>query len=177
VSKREVIAYAITHAGRTPEGKAIKGGPYMPACFQGPVGGKVPLERAARFPTSGHAVACISLNRKALPATARVIRIVRAGREASAVAVLRELVAWDEDPPMGEHDIVDICARARRVLAASGPDPSEVVRAALRETDAEEAFDRVAVKGKSMNAAADAIGVARANRVDAVDAYRKAGGK
>jgi hypothetical protein len=93
--------------------------------------------------------------------------------EARAVEVLRELAVY----PGNDGDLARIQARARRVLASAGPDPMPVVRAALRETEAEEAFDRVAVKGRSMNAAADAIGVARANRVDAVDAYRKAGGK
>jgi hypothetical protein len=97
--------------------------------------------------------------------------------EARAVEVLRELVARADARNIGPGVDWTTIDAARRVLASAGPDPMPVVRAALRETEAEEAFDRVAVKGRSMNAAADAIGVARANRVDAVDAYRKAGGK
>lgn len=67
----------------------------------------------------------------------------------------------DEGHPLGEHDIVGICADARRVLAASGPDPSEVVRAAL-----------------SWSEATAANGTARTVALQlACVAYRKAGGK
>lgn len=168
MSKREIIAYAITHA---PPG--VKGGPYWAHA-----GGRTSDIRASmRFSPEGIRAATNAANH----ADARVIRIVRKARpsEASAVEVLRELVAKADACAAYERlDVLgDIVQRARAVLAASAPDPMPVVRAAMRETEAEEAFDRVAVKGRSMNAEADAICVARANRVAAVDAYRKAGGK
>lgn len=143
MSKREVVAYAITHAGRTPEGKAIRGGPYE--AIEGDMGDTcTDLRGALRWPTSedGNKLeeARKFLKEDVLPVIphARVIRIVRArpseGREASAVEVLRELVAWDDDPPT--CTLNDIFARARRVLAASGPDPMPVVRAAEKRRDA-----------------------------------------
>ena len=56
--------------------------------------------------------------------------------EASAVAVLRELVAYDNvgfayDSEPGGKRFGAIVDRARVVLAASGPDPAAVVRAAM----------------------------------------------
>ena len=63
--------------------------------------------------------------------------------------------------------------RAR--LAASGPDPMPVVRAAMEETDAEEAFSAAPHCGRRGEAAA--LDAAARARVDAVDAYREAGGK
>ena len=52
--------------------------------------------------------------------------------EASAVEVLRALVAsWDETGRVREP----LFANARCVLAAAGPDPSEVVRAAIAWRD------------------------------------------
>jgi len=58
--------------------------------------------------------------------------------------------------------------RAR--LAASGPDPMPVVRAAMEETDAEEAFSAAPHCGRRGEAAA--LDAAARARVDAVDAYR-----
>ena len=81
--------------------------------------------------------------------------------EASAVEVLRELVAWVDSKGGGFDAII---VRARRVLAASGPDPSAVVRAV--ETLREQAFRGPARR----TAALEAL-------LDTFDAYRKAGGK
>lgn len=92
--------------------------------------------------------------------------------EASAVEVLRELVAWTRHAyrPLGL-----ILDKAHRVLAASGPDPMPVVRAALEETAAEEAFRDAPHCGRRGEGAA--LDAAVRARVEEVDAYRKAGGK
>jgi hypothetical protein len=86
------------------------------------------------------------------------------------VEVLRELVAWDGGLlPCFFSDVLD---KARAVLAAAGPDPMPVVRAAMEETDAEEAEmvrPSAANAGRRMRA--------REARRRAVDTYRKAGGK
>lgn len=174
MEKREVIAYAITHA---PPG--VKGGPYWAER-----GGRTSdIRLAMRFSPEGIEAATNAANH----ADARVIRIVRARpsaeptpqpSEASAVEVLRELVAWDEDPPMGEHDIVDICADARRVLAASGPDPMPVVRAAMRRWEARGAVQREQGGSHLRRASLDheyQTAIADENRECAK--YRKAGGK
>ena len=99
---------------------------------------------------------------------ARVIRIVRA--QPSAVEVLRELVASHDDAhcPLDRIGLVDpsLIDRARRVLAASGPDPSGVVRAAMRFTE----HCTPPLEGSAWF-------VATREFIDAVDAYRKAGGK
>lgn len=186
MSKREILAYAITHA---PRGQ--KGGPYE---GHGPAGDKVPsLALAQRYAHDALGVAHEDTSWLVRQGhAARVIRIVRAERpapsEASAAAVLRELVAWGAHPSPGLLAIVD---RARAVLAEAGPDPSEVVRAAMQETEAEEAL-RVSVAAKNnapgvglrWRAAVDAwlaaskrLKAARAERGAAVDAFRKAGGK
>jgi hypothetical protein len=220
MSKREIIAYAITHA---PPG--VKSGPYA---GNGSTANQVPSMALARryalddLHEAQADVAWLVRNEY----TARVIRIVRAppseasatppighrdgGRletarrllaavaehmtehayqelasalgvdacrvgpsEASAVEVLRELVAWDGGLlPCFFSDVLD---RARAVLAASGPDPMPVVRAAMEETDAEEAFSAAPHCGRRGEAAA--LDAAARARVDAVDAYREAGGK
>ncbi|MBL0198571.1 MAG: hypothetical protein IPQ09_31005 [Myxococcales bacterium] len=166
MSKREVIAYAITHAP-----KGVKGGPYE-GC--GAIGGaSAHLGCALRWPDAGGGMwarDALASVRRSVP-TARVIRIVRARpsaeptqqpSEASAVAVLRELVAWDDQPRGEIRPFAPIIDRARRVLAAAGPDPSEVVRAAMRYLDHGD-------DGR--------LGSAWVKFREAVDAYRKAGGK
>jgi hypothetical protein len=221
MSRREVIAYAITHAP-----KGVKGGPYT---GNGSTANQVPSMALARryaledLHEAQADVAWLVRNEY----TARVIRIVRKVRpseasatppighrdggrletarrllaavaehmtehayqelasalgvdacrvgpsEASAVEVLRELVAWDGGLlPCFFSDVLD---RARAVLAASGPDPMPVVRAAMEETDAEEAFSAAPHCGRRGEAAA--LDAAARARVDAVDAYREAGGK
>lgn len=157
MSRRKVIAYAITHA---PKGQ--RGGPYESVID---FGAQVPTLRDASLHRFGYRPSKHTLARiRARHPHARVIRIVRKARpsEASAVEVLRELVA--------ERD--EIFARARAVLATSGPDPMPVVRAAMEETDAEEAemvHPSAANAGRRMRA--------REARRRAVDTYRKAGGK
>ena len=161
MTAREVIAYAITHA---PPG--VKGGPYE-GC--GAIGGATAhLGCALRWPDAGGrmwAREALASVRRSVP-HARVIRIVRVRpSEASAVEVLRELVAWDDwaAGPAAEYDT--ILARARRVLAASGPDPMPVVRAALRFAE----HCTPALEGSAWFEATHEF-------IDAVDTYRKAGG-
>ena len=185
MEEKEIVAYAITHA---PNG--VKGGPYEAI---GQAGAQVPtLHEAVRW-QSAPLPQTLRAIRKVRP-YARVIRIVRKARlevgaakesaafetetwrEASAVEVLRELVRWDDAPSEGQLE--PTIHRARRVLAASGPDPSEVVRAAMRETEAEEAHVRVVGEPRDVRlAAVRAVGAAQQARASAVDAYRKAGGK
>lgn len=171
MSRREIIAYAITHA---PPG--VKGGPYESK--RGWYGDPWPTLTGAsqwrgargRGPDEEDlelARMTLADVRKVHP-DARVIRIVRARpSEASAVEVLRELVAIDDalnegrDPPCSR---AALAARARRVLAAAGPDPMPVVRAAMAwwlacQRRAERPLD-LEIK-----------------TLDAVDTYRKAGGK
>ena len=85
--------------------------------------------------------------------------------EASAVEVLRELVAHRGECAAYERlDSVDaIVDRARVVLAAAGPDPMPVVRAAMAWAEG----------GRTRTEAAELLGALSG----AVDAYRKAGGK
>lgn len=47
--------------------------------------------------------------------------------------VLRELVAWSDNEDADTDDVIRIAAKARRVLAASGPDPSEVAVGKFRK--------------------------------------------
>ena len=117
--KKEILAYAITHA---PRGQ--KGGPYD-GC--GMAGDKTPsLALAQRYGDTGTAREDAAwLVRRGHDA--RVIRIVRKARpsEASAVEVLRDMLAtWDDRGFIR----TEAFARARAVLAASGPDPAPVVR-------------------------------------------------
>lgn len=181
MSRREIIAYAITHA---PPG--VKGGPYA---GNESTDHQVPsLALARRYSldelyAAQADVAWLVRNEY----TARVIRIVRARpspSEASAV-VLRELVAIDDalnegrDPPCSR---AALAARARRVLAAAGPDPMPVVRAAMVRRDARAAHAREDASPAPRRQArlADAWRVfADAERAEdaAVDTYRKAGGK
>jgi len=148
VSAREILAYAITHAP-----KGVKGGPYE--AIGGDMGDTCArLSASLRWPVDNP---------------------VNTPEEVLAGA--REFLAEEIAPKVPHARVIRIVRKARPSEPMSRmPDPMPVVRAAMRETEAEEAFDRVALKGRSMNAAADAIGVARANRVEAVDAYRKAGG-
>ena len=163
MTAREIIAYAITHAPRGVKGgpyEAIGGDmgdtcERLSASLRWPVDNPVDtaeevLEEAQEFlaeeiaPKVPHA-RVIRIVRKARPsrlcdACGFLIEAEsrrRAPSEASAVEVLRELVAvldrWNADTlPMSR--MLAACTRiepkARRVLAAAGPDPSEVVRAA-----------------------------------------------
>ena len=158
MSKREVIAYAITHAPR-----GVKGGPYT-----GRMRHVWTLAEARRFDRDEAHEKC--------PRGARVIRIVPKARpspsEASTVEVLRELVAWVDSKGGGFDAII---VRARRVLAASGPDPSEVVRAAMAEEDARVRMVRASY-AELPSLEGDWLRCVEATRV-AVKAYRKAGGK
>lgn len=184
MSKKEIIAYAITHA---PPG--VKGGPYE--AKGGGYGDPATLREAAvwrgergRGPDEEDlelARMTLADVRKVHP-DARVVGIVRAQpspSEASAVEVLRELVAtWDRiasSTPMSrfgdafaltraasgtaEEAFGESFARARAVLAASGPDPMPVVRAAMAWADSRD-------RGQECSAL-----------YRAVETYRKAGGK
>ena len=126
--KKEIIAYAITHAPR-----GVKGGPYESwrwwygsACSD--------LREALRWCsdsplTNAEWVTQVLKDVRDVVPTARVIRIVRKARppETSAVEVLRDMLAtWDDRGFVR----TEAFARARAVLAASGPDPMPVV---LRE--------------------------------------------
>lgn len=203
MSRREVIAYAITHAPR-----GVKGGPYT---GNGSTANQVPSMALARryaledLHEAQADVAWLVRNEY----TARVIRIVRKVRpseasatletarrrlaavaehmtehayqelasalevdacrvgpsEASAVEVLRELVAWTRHAYRAYRPLGLILDKAHRVLAGAGPDPMRVVGAALEETAAEEAE----MKGRLM--------AAREARRLWVGSYRKAGGK
>lgn len=180
MSKREVIAYAITHA---PPG--VKGGPYE--AESGPPGEECDsLRDACRWPTTeADARVCAVMyleDHLSWCGDARVIRIVRARpspSEPSAVEVLRELVASHDDAhcPLDRIGLVDpsLIDRARRVLAAAGPDPSEVVRAAMAEEDARVRMVRASY-AELRSLEGDWLRCTEATRV-AVDAYRKAGGK
>ena len=154
--KRKIIAYAITHAPR-----GVRGGPYESwrwrygsACSD--------LREALRWCsdsplTNAEWVTQVLKDVRAVVPTARVIRIVRKARppETSAVEVLRDMLAtWDDRGFIR----TEAFARARAVLAASGPDPAPVVRAAMawRHDERPSAEDDLA---------------------DAVETYQKAGGK
>ena len=177
MTAREILAYAITHA---PPG--VKGGPYE-ADDEGTWGTATPSLRpghAVRWrtrPTQERVDGVLRHVREVHP-HARVIRIVRKARpsrlcdacgflieaesrrrtpsEARAVEVLRGFVtAYDRSPALrGIRDVDTAVDRARRVLAAAGPDPSEVVRAAMTYWC-----------------------MSDGPLLAAVDAYRKAGGK
>ena len=159
MTAREILAYAITHA---PPG--VKGGPYVADMGYAPV---PDLAHAWRSPASDPERARAESKKRR---GTRVIRIVRARpsaeptqqpSEASAVEVLRELVAWSDNEDADTDDVIRIATKARRVLAASGPNPMPVVRAAL-----------------SWSEATAANGTARTVALQlACVAYRKAGGK
>lgn len=178
MSRREVIAYAITHAPR-----GVKGGPYT---GNGSTANQVPSMALARryaledLHEAQADVAWLVRNEY----TARVIRIVRKVRPSEASATLetarRRLAAVAEH--MTEHAYQELASalawtrhayrplglildKAHRVLAGAGPDPMRVVGAALEETAAEEAE----MKGRLM--------AAREARRLWVGSYRKAGGK
>ena len=87
--------------------------------------------------------------------------------------VLRELVAWWEAGP--PTTLGGVISRARRVFAASGPDPSEMVRAAMAEEDARVRMVRASY-AELRSLEGDWLRCVEATRV-AVKAYRKAGGK
>lgn len=173
-SEREILAYAITHAPR-----GVKGGPYESEGAQTVALLKDAWRIGPCFREYARAARGIVQHR--VP-TARVIRIVRKARpsEASAVEVLRELVAEHDDVKAvwWRTDILaGIASRARAVLAASGPDPMPVVRAAMVEECARVRMDR-AEHGIGDFAALETawLKCVEATRV-AVGAYRKAGGK
>lgn len=180
MEKKEIIAYAITHAPR-----GVKGGPYE-GC--GAIGGATAhLGCALRWPDAGGGMwarDALASVRRSVP-HARVIRIVRARpspSEPSAVEVLRELVASHDDAhcPLDRIGLVDpsLIDRARRVLAASGPDPSGVVRAAMRRWEARGAVQREQGGSHLRRASLDheyQTAIADENRECAK--YRKAGGK
>ena len=156
MEKREVIAYAITHA---PRGQ--KGGPYEGL---GRAGAQVPtLRETLRWRTGKPIPETLRHVRKVHP-HARVIRIVRKARpspseaEPSAVEVLRGMLAtWEARGIIR----VEAFEAARRILAASGPDPAAVVRAAMAWSEA------TAANGTARTVALQLACVA----------YRKAGGK
>jgi hypothetical protein len=163
MSKREVIAYAITHAP-----KGVKGGPYE--ALRGGYGDPWPTLKGAfqwrGVGNDGPDEEDLELARmmrddvRALRPDARVIRIVRARpspSEASAVEVLREVESY----PGNGGDLARIQARARR-----GPDPMPVVRAAMRFA----ALCTPAFEGTAWFEATREF-------IDSVDEYRKAGGK
>lgn len=162
MSRREIIAYAIT---RAPPG--VKGGPYE--AESGPPGEECDnLRDACRWPTTeADARECAVMyleDHLSWQGDARVIRIVRARPTPSEAAaeVLRDLVAYTDF--LG-GTLTRIQARARRVLASSpeaGPDPMPVVRAAMRYLD-------YGPDGR--------LGPAWVGFREAVEAYRKAGGK
>ena len=161
MEKKEVIAYAITHAP-----KGVKGGPYEGVALE-----PFPRERlkeAWRTPagTLERAKSVLVGVRCRVP-HARVIRIVRARpSEASAVEVLRSFIAWvDCNDGEEEAPLRPIEEAARRVLAASGPDPSGVARAAMRFAE----HCTPALEGSAWFGATCEF-------IDAVDAYRKSGG-
>ena len=164
MSKREILAYAITHA---PPG--VKGGPYE--ADSGPPGEECDsLRDACRWPTTEpDARECAVMyleDHLSWCGDARVIRIVRARptqqpSEASAVEVLRELVAWSDNEDADTDDVIRIATKARRVLAASGPNPMPVVRAAMAWSEA------TAANGTARTVALQLACVA----------FRKAGGK
>jgi hypothetical protein len=192
--KKEILAYAITHAPR-----GVEGGPYE--ADYGPDGTAEPsLRVAARWPTMKPSRRIMQSIRAVVP-HARVIRIVRARpseasatletarrrlasvaehmtehayqemasalevdacrvgpSEASAVEVLRDMLATWTAAGVIQHEAFD---RARRVLASSpeaGPDPMPVVRAAM----AWRYDERPGVED---------------DLAEAVEMYRKAGGK
>ena len=188
MSKREVLAYAITHA---PRGQ--KGGPYE-ADDEGTWGTATPSLRpghAVRWrtrPTQERVDGVLRHVREVHP-HARVIRIVRKARPSEAEPTLetarRRLAAVAES--MTEHAYqemasaleVDACRAgpsgaldvevlrelvAWRVLASAGPDPSEVVRAAMAWGLACKRYG-----GRPLDL--------EIKTLEAVDAYRKAGGK
>ena len=195
MSRRKVIAYAITHAGFDAAGKPIKGGPYTgrmrhvwtlaearrferdEAYEKCRPGARVirivrarPSEASATLETARRRLAAVAehMTEHAYQELASALEVdsCRVGpSEASAIAVLRELVAWDETPTSCGLEFGPIADRARRVLAGAGPDPMRVVGAALEETAAEEAE----MKGRLM--------AAREARRLWVGSYRKAGGK
>ena len=148
--KREIIAYAITHAPR-----GVRGGPYEGSGAYGFPAGS--LRTAFRWYNGARPAEYTMQSVRAVVPTARVIRIVRKARppETSAVEVLRDMLAtWDDRGFIR----TEAFARARAVLAASGPDPAPVVRAAMawRHDERPSAEDDLA---------------------DAVETYQKAGGK
>ena len=174
MTAREILAYAITHAPR-----GVKGGPYE--AESGPPGEECDsLRDACRWPTTeADARECAVMyleDHLSWCGDARVIRIVRARpSEASAVEVLRALVAaWDETGRVREP----LFANARVVLAASGPDPMPVVRAAMRRWEALGAVQREQGGSHLRRASLDheyQTAIADENRECAK--YRKAGGK
>ena len=90
--------------------------------------------------------------------------------------VLRELVAWSDNEDADTDDVIRIATKARRVLAASGPNPMPVVRAAMAE-------ERARVRMARAQSGADLVALESEwlRRVEetrvAVKKYRKAGGK
>lgn len=171
MSKKEILAYAITHAPRGQKGGPYEGGgppgdkvaSMALAMRYAPADANVCREDAAYVTRNGHDVRVIRIVRKARlevgAAKESAAFEAETWREASAVEVLRELVAWDDAPSEGQLE--PTIHRARRVIAASGPDPMPVVRAAL-----------------SWSEATAANGTARTVALQlACVAYRKAGGK
>ena len=214
MSKREIVAYAITHAPPSVKGKAIKGGPYE---GYGEYGTPSRSARGAMRWGGPRAAEAYAVAVRKVHPHARVIRIVRARpseasatletarrrlasvaesmtehayqemasalevdacrvgpSEASAVEVLRELVAKADARNVGPGVDWETIARARAVLAAAGPDPMPVVRAAMRRRDERKAYLGKAGAGRG---GTTRLWEAAENDEDAaVDAYRKAGG-
>jgi len=162
----------------------VKGGPYE--AESGPPGEECDsLRDACRWPTTeADARECAVMyleDHLSWCGDARVIRIVRARpsaeptpqpSEASAITVLRELVA--DAPYISPEKLV----KARSFLAASGPDPMPVVRAAMRRWEALGAVQREQGGSHLRRASLDheyQTAIADENRECAK--YRKAGGK
>ena len=184
MSKKEIIAYAITHAP-----KGVKGGPYEGLGDYGSPASSLRHAERWKAPLSPYSYTLARV-RQVHP-HARVIRIVRKARpfketipvcgtcgydahggrdeesepapspsEASAVEVMRDIVAILEKYPL--EDTPRALIKARRVLAASGPDPMPVVRAAMRYLD---------------HGPDGRLGPAWMGFREACEAYREAGGK
>ena len=145
MSAREILAYAITHAP-----KGVKGGPYVADMGYMPTpdlahawrSGASELERARRESKKRRGTRVIRIVRarpfkETIPVCGTCGYDAHGGRdeesepapspsEASAVEALRGMLeSWDERGVIR----TEAFAEARRiVLAASGPDPSEVVR-------------------------------------------------
>ena len=187
MSAREILAYAITHAPRGQKGGPYEGGgppgdkvaSMALAMRYAPADANVCREDAAYVTRNGHDVRVIRIVRKARlevgAAKESAAFEAETWREASAVEVLRELVAWSDNEDADTDDVIRIATKARRVLAASGPDPSEVVRAAMAELEAWDAY--LAAPATRSRAETEALDKASKKRFAAVDAYRKAGGK
>ena len=128
-----------------------------------------PSEASAMLETARRRLAAVaeSMTEHAYQEMASALEVdaCRAGPSGALdVEVLRELVAWSAAPALHSSDVLRIADSARRVLASAGPDPSEVVRAAMAWGLACKRYG-----GRPLDL--------EIKTLEAVDAYRKAGGK